>query len=288
MRWFWWVVVMGSVGGCTVLNSDYVNEDASYSDGAGTSGPATDGGRPTGSGPAPTSDSDSAGTAPDDPTKPDTDPTDSHTDTSDPSGPGPGSNATTGAETGDWPEPSGGVSTGYASSDTGIAETGLVKEPVLLIYATTETFDFPAFTPEEACDLFQPDGTGACVNAIRYPLVTDGELGIPGALDALETAGLDVPVYGIQSDGGPPISEHPASMLSGLDVSLLDGGVNVEEDEEFWTGIGTNCQGWTLPKGFASVGSPTQTNATWYDVGEGSCGESYRILCACESLLSPF
>lgn len=288
--------MMGSLGGCTVLNSDYANGAGSDTDGVSTSGAPGTGAQPTA--PLPTTDSASGGASSSDPNgsgldsgHSDTSDSDSHTagDTTSGSNTGPDSGATTGAETGDWPTSgSSGDGSSGGFSDTGGVDSGSVGEQVLFIYATLEPFNFPDATPEEACDDEPNSAAFLCVDDQRYPVLAYEGLTLPAALNFIESAGLDLPVYGINSNGLASIADSPADMVLGLNVSMVEGGVNIDEGALFWTGIDADCADWTAEKGLGTVGSSIATNPGWANFDSNQCSQSRRILCLCESVPDPF
>lgn len=284
MRGLGWMVIL-SVGGCTALNDDYSNAAGSSTTGVPKDDPSDGEPRPTATSPSVESDTASGGATSD---ADDSDSSVPTTGTSEnPSGPGPG--MATGAETGDWAT-SGGTSGGRGSSETGLAETGSFgDEHVLFVYATTAPFNFPKDPPELACVLDEPgDVSLRCVGGPRFPLVSTAGTSIPQALNAIEALGLDVEVHGIFSDGSQPLASHPAAMLTGLEVSLSEGDVNLEEKESFWTGVGGNCQNWTAFGGTATVGSASSTDGAWFNADDVTCDSGLPILCACESVANPF
>lgn len=288
--------MMGGLGGCTVLNSDYANGAGSDTDGVSTSGTPGTGAQPTA--PRPTtesasgdgSNSDTNGSGLDSGHS-DTSDSDSHTagHTTSDSNSGPGSDPTTGAVTGDWPT-SGSTGDGSSGSfsETGTVDSGSVGEQVLFIYATLEAFNFPEATPDDACDDEPNNAAFLCIDEQRYPMLAYEGLTLPAALNLIESTGLDLAVHGINSDGSAAIADSPAAMTLGLNVSMAEGGVNVNDGTLFWTGIDADCAEWTLEKGFGTVGSSQATGPGWANFDSNQCSASRRILCACESVPDPF
>ena len=291
------MAMVGSLGGCTVLNSEYANGAGADTDGGSTSSGPVTGSRPTD--PVPTTDSASGGATSSDSTASslvtsasDTTDSDSHTagTTEDDSHSGSDSEGTTGAETGDWPT-SGSSEDGSSGgfTDTGGVGSGSVPGHVLLIYATTEPFNFPKLDPVQACTQNEPTAADdLCFDGFRYPLVTYDGLDVPAVLNLIDSAGLNLPVRGINGSGLPPIANSPIDMIDGLNVPLVQGGVNVDEGTVFWTGVESNCDEWTAEEGTGTVGSSTAVGAGWFNTDANACFAARRILCACESIDNPF
>ncbi|MCR9163938.1 MAG: hypothetical protein ACE37F_22195 [Nannocystaceae bacterium] len=159
---------------------------------------------------------------------------------------------------------------------------------MLFIYATTEAFDFLENSPNQACENQPAAANDRCVDGDRYPLVAHEGYSVETLLEDLEAEDLNLPVYGIGSLGMEPLAEHPADMLSGLNLTLTDGGVNLDELNTFWTGVEDDCANWSALKGDGTAGSATDTSPFWFNQSTDTCTNARPILCVCESVLDPF